>query len=103
MQLYKELFWCKGYAAHYGSITNVIDGGTVESILKLKNDMGLIDHQNNFVVDIEMMGALLSMKQFRLLAMYGGKRQYVKFSKKLIVVIVNILELFLLMVFMVAK
>ena len=35
--------------------------------------MGLIDHQNNFVVDIEMMGALLSMKQFRLLAMYGGK------------------------------
>lgn len=65
--------WCKGYAAHYGSITNVIDGGTVESILKLKNDMGLIDHQNNFVVDIEMMGALLSMKQFRLLAMYGGK------------------------------
>ncbi|WP_167142013.1 glycoside hydrolase domain-containing protein [Canibacter zhoujuaniae] len=62
--------WCKGYPAEYGGITSQFTLNVADSIRALKSDIGIA---NNSTIDLEMMMALLSMKQFRLLADYGGK------------------------------
>ncbi|MDT3768181.1 DUF1906 domain-containing protein [Gleimia hominis] len=63
--------WCKGYPAEYGGITTKFTDNVASSIRKMKGDIGLSDTSST--VDVELMMALLSMKQFRLLSAYGGK------------------------------
>ena len=60
--------WCKGYSTG-GNISQHFYDGTGSAIRKLKADMGI---EGDSSVDVEIMGALLSMKQFVLLASYGG-------------------------------
>lgn len=60
--------WCKGYSTG-GNISQHFYDGTGSAIRKLKTDMGI---EGDSSVDVEIMGALLSMKQFVLLASYGG-------------------------------
>lgn len=63
--------WCKGYPAEYGGITTKFTDRLASSISKMKSDIGLSDTSST--IDVELMRALLSMKQFRLLSDYGGK------------------------------
>lgn len=63
--------WCKGYSAEYGGITTKFTDNVASSIVTLKKDIGLSDSSST--IDLELMMALLSMKQFRLLSAYGGK------------------------------
>lgn len=60
--------WCKGYSTG-SNISQHFYDGTGSAIRKLKADMGI---EGDSSVDVEIMGALLSMKQFVLLASYGG-------------------------------
>ena len=60
--------WCKGYSTG-SNISQHFYDGTGSAIRKLKTDMGI---EGDSSVDVEIMGALLSMKQFVLLASYGG-------------------------------
>jgi len=60
--------WCKGYSTG-GNISQHFYSGTGSAIKKLKTDMGIGGDSS---VDVEIMGALLSMQQFVLLADYGG-------------------------------
>ncbi|MCT1795444.1 glycoside hydrolase domain-containing protein [Helcococcus kunzii] len=60
--------WCKGYST--GSpLTQNFHKGTGQAIIQLKKDMGL---GGDSTVTLEIMEALLSMKQFVLLSSYGG-------------------------------
>jgi len=61
--------WCKGYYAETGSITGYYKGQSADSVEELKADMGI---GGNSTVTMEIMEALLSMKQFVLLSGYGG-------------------------------
>ena len=71
--------WCKGYST--GShITKNFYGGTGDAILQLKFDMGFGDGST---VDVEVMKALLSMKQFVLLARYGGRLEVRQVQQKI--------------------
>lgn len=63
--------WCKGYPAEYGGITGRFTSNVADSIRTLKSDIGIAN--NSSTIDLELMMVLLSMKQFRLLADYGGK------------------------------
>lgn len=63
--------WCKGYPAEYGGITTQFTDRMASSIKAMKNDIGLAEASST--IDLELMMALLSMKQFRLLSNYGGK------------------------------
>ena len=63
--------WCKGYPAEYGGITTRFTSNVADSIRALKSDIGIAN--NSSTIDLELMMVLLSMKQFRLLADYGGK------------------------------
>lgn len=63
--------WSKGYPAEYGGITTKFTDNVASSIRQMKSDIGLND--TSATVDLEIMMALLSMKQFRLLSDYGGK------------------------------
>lgn len=63
--------WCKGYPAEYGDITTKFTDNMASSVAALKKDIGLLDSSST--IDLELMMALLSMKQFRLLSDYGGK------------------------------
>lgn len=63
--------WCKGYLAEYGAITTRFTNSVAGSIRTLKSDIGLSD--SSATIDLELMMALLSMKQFKLLSAYGGK------------------------------
>lgn len=63
--------WCKGYPAEYGSITTKFTDNVASSIRDLKSDIGL--SSSSSTIDLELMMALLSMKQFKLLSAYGGK------------------------------
>lgn len=63
--------WCKGYPAEYGGITTKFSDSVAKSISQLKGDIGFAKADST--VDLELMMALLSMKQFRLLSDYGGK------------------------------
>lgn len=61
--------WCKGYASVYGGLTCRFGPELASAIQDLKSDMGFGDGST---VDLELMKALLSMKQFMLLSSYGG-------------------------------
>lgn len=63
--------WCKGYPAEYGDITAVFTDNVANSVIAMKRDIGLSAASST--VDLDLMMALLSMKQFRLLSDYGGK------------------------------
>ncbi|MDO4413204.1 hypothetical protein [Cutibacterium sp.] len=63
--------WCKGYPAEYGGITAQFTDNVADSIIQLKQDIGL--RETSSTIDLELMMALLSMKQFKLLSAYGGK------------------------------
>lgn len=63
--------WCKGYPAEYGGITTKFTDNVADSIVQLKTDIGLTS--SGSTIDLELMMALLSMKQFKLLSAYGGK------------------------------
>lgn len=60
--------WCKGYGTGAGTITRHFYGGTGAAIRDLKTDMGI---GGDSTVTMEIMMALLSMQQFKLVA--GGK------------------------------
>lgn len=60
--------WCKGYSTG-NQISTHFYGGTGGAIKALKEDMGF---GGDSTVDLEIMKALLSMKQFVLLHRYGG-------------------------------
>lgn len=62
--------WCKGYSAGSGEITTHFYTGTGQAIKKLKSDAGVM---GDSTVTLEIMMALLSMKQFKILADYGGR------------------------------
>lgn len=62
--------WCKGYRAEYGDITKHFYDGTAQGIRQLKDDMGI---GGDSTVTLQLMDVLLSMKQFVLLASYGGR------------------------------
>lgn len=64
--------WCKGYRAEYGGITLQFTDHVADSIVALKSDIGI--GGTSSTIDLELMMALLSMKQFRLLSAYGGKQ-----------------------------
>ena len=61
--------WCKGYSAGSATITQHFYSGTGSAIKELKTDMGI---GGDSTVDVDIMAALLSMKQFVLLDSYGG-------------------------------
>lgn len=63
--------WCKGYPAEYGGITTKFTDNVASSIRDVKSDIGL--SSSSSTIDLELMMALLSMKQFKLLSAYGGK------------------------------
>lgn len=63
--------WCKGYPAEYGGITTKFTDNVASSIRDLNSDIGL--SSSSSTIDLELMMALLSMKQFKLLSAYGGK------------------------------
>lgn len=63
--------WAKGYPAVYGGITTRFTDDVGKSVVRLKGDIGI--GGNSPTIDLELMMALLSMKQFRLLSDYGGK------------------------------
>lgn len=63
--------WCKGYPAEYGGITTKFTDNVASSIRDLKSDIGL--SSSSSTINLELMMALLSMKQFKLLSAYGGK------------------------------
>lgn len=54
--------WCKGYSAHYGSITENFDSGTAAGIQRLKTDAGM--ETTDETITLNVMKALLSMKQY---------------------------------------
>lgn len=60
--------WCKGYSTGSHITQNFYDG-TGNAIKELKSDMGL---GGDSTVTVDIMDALLSMKQFVLLSSYGG-------------------------------
>ena len=64
--------WCKGYSTGSGEITTHFYAGTGNGIKNLKADAGI---DGNSTVDLEIMMALLSMKQFKLLSSYGGTHE----------------------------
>lgn len=71
--------WCKGYST--GShISQNFYGGTGSAIIELKNDMGI---GGNSTVTVEIMEALLSMKQFVLLWRYGGNEVIRRIQKQI--------------------
>ncbi|WP_308805867.1 glycoside hydrolase domain-containing protein [Atopobium minutum] len=63
--------WCKGYPAVYGKkVTQDFTEGMKSSIRTMKKDMGI---GGEWMIDLDIMMTLLSMKQFKLLSVYGGK------------------------------
>lgn len=63
--------WCKGYAAYESDdITQHFYGPTGSAIRELKADMGI---GGDSTVTMDIMMALLSMQQFKLMLAYGGK------------------------------
>ena len=60
--------WCKGYSTGASDITRHFYGGTGRGIKQMKTDAGLEMPNSN--VTIEVMKALLSMRQYKLI--YGG-------------------------------
>lgn len=62
--------WCKGYFAGSDWITAHFYAGTGRAIKELKTDAGI---GGDSTVTLEIMMALLSMNQFRLLLDYGGR------------------------------
>ena len=60
--------WCKGYSTG-SNISQHFYGGTGAAVKELKTDMGIGGDSS---VDVEIMGALLSMQQFVLMSSYGG-------------------------------
>ena len=63
--------WCKGYSTGSG-ITQHFYNGTGNAIKMLKDDMGF---SGNSTVELDIMKALLSMKQYVLLSNYGGTHE----------------------------
>ena len=61
--------WCKGYSTG-SEITRHFYGGTGSAVKRLKADMGI---GGDSTVDLEIIQALLSMKQFVLLGSYGAE------------------------------
>lgn len=63
--------WCKGYGTGATSITQHFYGGTGAAIRELKTDMGI---GGDSTVTMDIMMALLSMQQFKLIASSGGRQ-----------------------------
>ncbi|TCD53890.1 DUF1906 domain-containing protein [Alloscardovia theropitheci] len=62
--------WCKGYSTGAGEITQHFFDGTGAAIRQLKTDMGIT---GDSTVNLDIMMALLSMDQYKLLTTQGGK------------------------------
>ena len=60
--------WCKGYSTNASYITQHFYNGTGNGIRSMKTDAGMVNPSST--VTIEVMKALLSMRQFKLV--YGG-------------------------------
>lgn len=62
--------WCKGYSTGAGMITEHFYGGTGSAIKKLKEHAGFVNPDST--VTLNIMKALLSMDQFRVIYSQGG-------------------------------
>lgn len=62
--------WCKGYSTGANGITLHFYNGTGSAIRTLKSDAGI---GGDSTVTLDIMKALMSMDQFKLLSDYGGK------------------------------
>ena len=71
--------WCKGYSTGASGITEHFYGGTGGAIQNLKNDAGMLDTTST--VTINVMKALLSMDQFKLVP--GGNIKIRQIQQKL--------------------
>lgn len=71
--------WCKGYSTGSEAITGHFYGGTADAIRDLREDMGL--DATYAVVNLNIMKALLSMDQFRLVS--GGNPQIQEIQRNL--------------------
>lgn len=63
--------WCKGYSTNASYITTHFYSGTGNGIKSMKTDAGMINPDST--VTLEVMKALLSMKQYKLV--YGGRSE----------------------------
>lgn len=62
--------WCKGYSTGAEDITLHFYGGTGDAVRELKDDAGMINPDST--VTVEVIKALLSMKQYVLIEYLGG-------------------------------
>lgn len=71
--------WCKGYSTNASDITKHFYSGTGNGIKNMKQDAGMTNP--NSTVTLEVMKALLSMTQFKLV--YGGSQTIRSIQQKL--------------------
>lgn len=67
--------WCKGYPAHYGEITEYFDQSTRAGISQMRQDAGI---EAGTTVTLNVMKALLSMNQYRLVWKGSSKIQSIQ-------------------------
>lgn len=65
--------WCKGCSTGASEITKFFRSGTAAGVMELKEDAGV--NATNGTVTLNVMKALLSMDQFKVLSDYGGTVQ----------------------------
>jgi len=73
--------WCKGYDTNSYDITTTFTVGTGLAVQSLKTDAGV--NANSPAVTLNVMLALLSMIQFKLLSSYGGTQEIRDMQKDL--------------------
>ena len=71
--------WCKGYSTGADDITSHFYGGTGRGIKNMKEDAGMINPDSTVTIDV--MKALLSMTQFKLVL--GGSAEIRKIQQRL--------------------
>lgn len=74
--------WCKGYdPKHYGSLDNHYDQSVIDAVAQLQEDAGLAS--NGKVINSDLMKALLSMDQFRIIPGSSGSDTVRQFQQML--------------------
>lgn len=73
--------WCKGYSTGASEITKFFRSGTAAGVMELKEDAGI--NATNGTVTLNVMKALLSMDQFKVLSDYGGTVQIAAIQRTL--------------------
>lgn len=74
--------WCKGYdPKHYGTLDNHYDTTVADAVKRLETDAGIAGDGRS--VSVNLMKALLSMDQFRLIPGTGGDAHIRAFQQKI--------------------